>query len=346
MMSAHAPPQKILRAPRPCCLLSACRHDPVRSRPTRPIHALALSCRAAHRIARALLSRARRVRPTDRFRVLRRTRVANDRPVSRRPDGRVDRRARTAERLLHRRQQRRRLEDDRLRRTCGADLRRPADRIDRRARRRAVESRTSSTSAAARDCSGPTSRSATASTSRPTPARRGRIWACATASRSRRSSSTRAIPIASSSPCSVIPTGRTPSAACSARTDGGETLREGALQGREHRRRSTSRSIPAIRRLIYAVLWAARQGPWENGARTPDPGSGLFKSTDGGTTWKPLTGGLPDAGAGARPHRHRRRARAIPSHLRHGRAPPKLGGVYRSDDAGETWTRMNSEERV
>src|SRR5213593_3490962 len=43
---------------------------------------------------------------------------------------------------------------------------------------------------------------------------------------------------------------------------------------------------------VYAALWAARQGPWENGDFR-GPTSGVFKSTDGGTTWKPLTGGLP-----------------------------------------------------
>src|SRR5437868_1207277 len=48
---------------------------------------------------------------------------------------------------------------------------------------------------------------------------------------------------------------------------------------------------------VYAVLWQARQGPWENGAFT-GPGSGLFKSTDGGTTWRPLTNGLPGVADG------------------------------------------------
>ena len=43
---------------------------------------------------------------------------------------------------------------------------------------------------------------------------------------------------------------------------------------------------------VYASLWAARQGPWENGDFR-GPTSGVFKSTDGGTTWKQLTGGLP-----------------------------------------------------
>src|SRR5678815_3749016 len=43
---------------------------------------------------------------------------------------------------------------------------------------------------------------------------------------------------------------------------------------------------------VYAVLWQARQGPWENGVFT-GPNSGLFESTDGGNTWNPLTKGLP-----------------------------------------------------
>lgn len=49
---------------------------------------------------------------------------------------------------------------------------------------------------------------------------------------------------------------------------------------------------PADPNTIYAVMWETRQGPWENGVWT-GPGSGLFKSIDGGTTWRPLTQGLP-----------------------------------------------------
>jgi photosystem II stability/assembly factor-like uncharacterized protein len=96
-------------------------------------------------------------------------------------------------------------------------------------------------------------------------------------------------------------------------------------------------------RTVYAVLWAARQGPWENGA-WQGPGSGLFKSTDGGDTWQPLTKGLPTIqeglgriGIGVAPSDPRRIYALVDA---------RAGGLFRSDDAGETWQRMNSENRL
>src|SRR2546421_6316689 len=44
---------------------------------------------------------------------------------------------------------------------------------------------------------------------------------------------------------------------------------------------------------VYASLWEAREGPWENGSWN-GTGGGIFKSTDGGKTWNQLTKGLPD----------------------------------------------------
>jgi photosystem II stability/assembly factor-like uncharacterized protein len=101
---------------------------------------------------------------------------------------------------------------------------------------------------------------------------------------------------------------------------------------------------PDNRQIIYADLWASRQGPWENGA-WQGPGSGLYKSTDGGMTWRQLTKGLPtfEQGLGrigmtVAPGDSNRLYANVDA--------PQLGGVYRSDDAGESWTRVNSERRV
>ena len=100
---------------------------------------------------------------------------------------------------------------------------------------------------------------------------------------------------------------------------------------------------PANAQTIYADLWSARQVPWEGSIEGHK--GGLFKSTDGGNTWKPLTQGLPtnEQGLG-------RIGIAVapndPSRLYAMVDAPQLGGVYRSDDAGESWTRVNDERRV
>jgi photosystem II stability/assembly factor-like uncharacterized protein len=101
---------------------------------------------------------------------------------------------------------------------------------------------------------------------------------------------------------------------------------------------------PSDSQIIYADLWASRQGPWENGA-WQGPGSGLYKSTDGGTTWRQLTKGLPtfEQGLG---RIGMTVAPSDPNRLYANVDAPQLGGIYRSDDAGESWTRVNSERRV
>src|SRR5438045_7979590 len=50
---------------------------------------------------------------------------------------------------------------------------------------------------------------------------------------------------------------------------------------------------PSNPETVYAALWEAREGPWENGSWNGTNG-GIFKSTDGGKTWRQLTKGLPD----------------------------------------------------
>src|SRR5579862_3993152 len=86
---------------------------------------------------------------------------------------------------------------------------------------------------------------------------------------------------------------------------------------------------------VYVDMFASRQAPWENG-QWQGKGSGLFKSTDGGDTWRQLTGGLPSAddglgrvGFNVAPSDSNRLYAMVDS--------PKFGGVYRSDDAGASW---------
>jgi photosystem II stability/assembly factor-like uncharacterized protein len=101
---------------------------------------------------------------------------------------------------------------------------------------------------------------------------------------------------------------------------------------------------PSNPQIVFAALWEARQGPWENGIFR-GPNSGVYKSTDGGTTWKLLGGGLPFGSEGLG------RvgidvSRSDPKRMYAILDAPKRGGLYRSEDAGESWTRVNTDERL
>jgi photosystem II stability/assembly factor-like uncharacterized protein len=100
---------------------------------------------------------------------------------------------------------------------------------------------------------------------------------------------------------------------------------------------------PTNTKTIYAVLWAARQGPWENG-QFQGQTSGLFKSIDGGTTWNQMTKGLPTTteglgriGIDVSPSDPKRLYAVVDA---------KKGGIYRSDDAGESWEMVSNEPRT
>ncbi|HEY2064740.1 MAG TPA: glycosyl hydrolase [Gemmatimonadaceae bacterium] len=100
---------------------------------------------------------------------------------------------------------------------------------------------------------------------------------------------------------------------------------------------------PANPNTMYADLWAGRQAPWEVGSSFNGPGSGLFKSIDGGTTWRQLATGLPSEGLGRigiaiAPNRPGRIYALVDA--------SRAGGLYRSDDAGESWALVNADPRL
>jgi photosystem II stability/assembly factor-like uncharacterized protein len=99
---------------------------------------------------------------------------------------------------------------------------------------------------------------------------------------------------------------------------------------------------PGDPQTIYASLWNTRRPPWSIYPPSYGPGSGLYKSTDGGSNWHQLSSGLPADGVGrigiAVAPTNRRRVFAI--------VDAKAGGLYRSDDAGATWRLASSDSRI
>jgi len=101
---------------------------------------------------------------------------------------------------------------------------------------------------------------------------------------------------------------------------------------------------PRNAQTIYGVLWASRRPPWTTGGSYNAPGAALYKSTDGGTTWHELGTGLPTGadlgriGIAIAPSDPSRMYALVESR--------KAGGLYRSDDGGENWQRVNAEERI
>jgi len=99
---------------------------------------------------------------------------------------------------------------------------------------------------------------------------------------------------------------------------------------------------PSNSRTVYASLWNTRRPPWSVYPPSYGPGSGLYKSTDGGSNWQQLTTGLPVDGLG------RIGIAVAPSSPDRVYAivDAKEGGLYRSDDAGGAWRRVSSDARI
>ena len=92
-------------------------------------------------------------------------------------------------------------------------------------------------------------------------------------------------------------------------------------------------------RVLYAVFWDHQRLPWY--VRSGGKGSGIWKSVDGGDTWKKLTEGLPNSVMGKIGIAVSR----ANSKLVYAIIESEEGGLYRSDDGGNSW-RLINDERV
>ncbi len=91
-------------------------------------------------------------------------------------------------------------------------------------------------------------------------------------------------------------------------------------------------------RILYAAMWQHRRYPWtmESGGKD----SGLYKSTDGGTTWNKMKAGLPEDFGKAGISVSRANSNKVFAVIE---AEGKKAGVYRSDNAGKSWKQVNSD---
>ncbi len=96
--------------------------------------------------------------------------------------------------------------------------------------------------------------------------------------------------------------------------------------------------------ILFANMWEHQEGPWEN-ASFSGPNSGLYKSTDGGETWRKIKKGLPSSENGlgrigiALSLSNSKRLYATVD-------ARENGGVYTSEDAGESWKLVSTERRL
>jgi photosystem II stability/assembly factor-like uncharacterized protein len=97
---------------------------------------------------------------------------------------------------------------------------------------------------------------------------------------------------------------------------------------------------PSNPEIVYASLWEAREGPWENGNWKGGNG-GIFKSSDGGKTWNQLTKGLPAGIVQANLTLAPSSATSLFAAL----GTEKVAGLYRSDDGGENWFVATTDPR-
>ncbi|HEY4255751.1 MAG TPA: hypothetical protein VGM66_00870, partial [Candidatus Udaeobacter sp.] len=121
--------------------------------------------------------------------------------------------------------------------------------------------------------------------------------------------------------------------------DGGKTV-EKVLYRDENVGASDVQIDPSDPAIVYAAMWESREGPWENGVFNGDKG-GIFKSIDGGKTWRQLMKGLP----GNIVQANIAIAPSSPNSLFAAVRTKTISKLYRSDDGGETWRGTTDDPR-
>ena len=122
-------------------------------------------------------------------------------------------------------------------------------------------------------------------------------------------------------------------------TDGGKSWQK-VLSKDDHTGAIDVVFDPTNPNVLFAALWQAQRTPWS--LSSGGPGSGLYKSVDGGSTWKKIEGkGWPEGILG----RIGVSVSAANPDRVYALVEASEGGLYRSDDGGESWARVNDDER-
>ena len=140
-------------------------------------------------------------------------------------------------------------------------------------------------------------------------------------------------------------------------TDGGKTWKLILQAPAPHNARTGCGDVivdPTNPEIVYAALYARQRTPWSFSSGPEATGGedvvGIFKSTNGGANWKKLSGGLP-AQTGriglAISATNPKVVMAVVQSYEGGAGQltdlrSKSGGVFRSEDGGEKWTRMSA----
>ena len=122
-------------------------------------------------------------------------------------------------------------------------------------------------------------------------------------------------------------------------TDGGKTWTK-VLYVDDHTGATDLAFAPSNANIVFAAMYQVQREPWK--FTSGGPGSGLYRSSDGGVTWKHLTGnGLPEGTLG----RIGVSVSGGDANRVYALIEAEKGGLYRSDDGGDNWERTNDDER-